>query len=587
MKISTNQALSFKMKPKNEADFSDTLTRGKKLAGNKGKSILIVPASSLPSQTGVGNLGTDESLKFFDFAKKYWGVNEIQILPVGQYHSHSGQYPIYSGTTMDLGNHVIDIKSYVTDSEFQEIVKANNIKDRVNFKNVVEFDSVSEKILKKLYNRMDSSRKQEFEAFKQKNNSWLEPKGLYRALREINGTHDYKRWQEIDKNLFEHPDKDKRIAEIYKQKGETIDFYKFKQFLADDSLKKAKEKLNSKDLKLNGDLPCGFSYDEVWAHPKAFIKDAQIGWGLPALDYDNPEAEKLLREKVRLYAQRFDGMRVDASWTYASQPVIKPDSKTKKELGARILNIIDDEVKKVKGSSYDLKNIMHEFVTSPDDFNIYEGSSLKPFVKDRVKIYTSDYLSNDWGSNRNFLERGWNKESFIIGATNHDSRRINFSEKQAEALAKILRIPKEKLMDAKEFMKAKLAEPVSAYNNMIFFMEALGLKGEYLRNTDKTLNYTPKIPLEFEEEYFKAVERGEAFNPMDALEKSFKAQGLDKQNPKLFKKIVKYRKILEGNAGSNSSKTKIGIGIGLVLAGISALAVLNKKKAEKTPACAQ
>ena len=32
---------------------------------------------------------------------------------------------------------------------------------------------------------------------------------------------------------------------------------------------------------------------------------------------------------------------------------------------------------------------------------------------------------------------------------------------------------------------------------------------------------------------------------MDALAKTFKAKGLDKENPKLYKKIIKYKKILE------------------------------------------
>ena len=43
---------------------------------------------------------------------------------------------------------------------------------------------------------------------------------------------------------------------------------------------------------------------------------------------------------------------------------------------------------------------------------------------------------------------------------------------------------------------------------------------------------------------------------MDALEKSFRAKGLDKTEPELFKKIVKYRKILESK---KTSRLKIAI----------------------------
>lgn len=298
MKICANKNINFqrRLKPSEEAEYSDVL----KQASKAGKKVLIVPASSLPNKTGVGNLGTDESQIFFDFAKKYWGINEVQILPTGQYHEHRGKYPIYSGTSMDLGNHVINLEYYTSEQIFPKNT------DRVDFKNIIEENSQHERIIKKLYS--EGKFKTEFKNFKSENSARLEPKALYRALREINGTHDYRRWNDIDKNLFEldAAEREKRISEIKKLKNETIDFYYYKQFLAEDSLKKAKENLNKKGIKLNGDMLCGFSYDEVWSNPKAFHKDTSIGWGLPALNFDTAEGEKLLREKVKFYAERLD-----------------------------------------------------------------------------------------------------------------------------------------------------------------------------------------------------------------------------------------------------------------------------------------
>lgn len=582
MQIRINTAVNFGRRLKNseEAEFSDVLRQGKEKAGNKGKSILIVPSSSLPqstsNNTGVGNIAGSDEQKFFDFAKKYWGINEIQILPSGQYHSHSGVFPIYSGTSMDLGNHMIDVKSYLSEADFQELVKNNKSTDRVNFANVVEINSAQEKALKKLFENMTPEMRKDFEAYKSTNAERLEPKGLYRALREINGTHKFKKWNDLDKNLFNEdvvklPEREKRIEEIYKLKGQEIDFYKFKQFLADNSLKNAKEKLNSKGLKLNGDMLCGFSYDEIWARPKAFLKNASIGWDLPAPDFETPEFEKLFREKVRFYMERFDGLRVDASWVYVSPNIETASGKEKKYFGDKFLNIIDEEAKKVKGAGYDLKNIMHEFAAGSEDFNVYEGNRLRDCVKNRNKIYTSDWLSSSWGSNKNFLNRGWDKEYFIIGARNHDSLEIKKSEKQIEALSEILNIPPQKLMNDKEFIKAKLAEPAGAYNNMLYFMDGLGINGNFSQNSDKTLNYTSKISSDYEKKYFEALQRGEGFNPMDALEKSFKAQGLDKTEPKLYKKIVKYRKILQQKEGQATPWMKIGIGAtcaGLVIFGV-------------------
>lgn len=535
MDLKINSSINFqrRLKPKEEGEYSAVLKEAKEKVGNKGKSILIVPTSSLPQEkqnnTGVGTLNTQESEKFFDFAKKYWGINEVQIQPVGQYHGWNGKYPIYSGTSMDLGNHMIDIKSHCTKEEFEELVKANNDCRTVNYPNIVEKYSKQEEILRKVYAREKLN--SEFAKFKAENSKMLEPKALYRALAEINHTHNYKFWNETDKNLYSLPkvERDKRIAEVYKLKENEIDFYKFKQFLAENDLKKAKEKLNQKGLKLDGDMICGLSFDEVWSHPNAFLKGQIMKWDLPALNLDSKEAEQLIREKVNVYAKRFDGLRIDAAWTY-----VEPLNK---DYGDKILNIIDDEVKKVKGADFDLHNVMHEFAASAEDFNIYKNGELRPYIKDRVQIYTSDWLSEDWGSNKSFLERGWKPENFVVGVTNHDSEPIKIKEAQAEVLSKILGIPKDKLMNESEFIKAKFAEPMTAYNNMLYFRDALALKGD-------------RISADFEESYFKNLESGKGFNPMDALEKSFRAKGLDKTEPELYRKIVKYRKILEGKQSS-------------------------------------
>ncbi len=415
---------------------------------------------------------------------------------------------------------------------------------------------------------MPENLKEDFKNFKFKNEKRLENKSIYRALEEIYGTKDYD-WSKLDKNLYDEKfvsleNRHKRISEIKKLKPETIDFYLFEQFLAEDSLKDVKEKLNKKGIKIHGDMVSGFSRDEVWANPNAFIKGATIGWGLPALKFNSPEAEKLLREKVHFYATHFDGFRIDASWTYSFSHVY--DKSTKRlifetDYRDKILNIIDDEVKKVKGESYDLKNIMHEFAADYKDFDMYKNGKLKPFVAKRVKIQTSDYLSDDYGSHYAFLKKGWNKDYFILGATNHDSKEICVNNEQAKVLSSILKINKNKLTDLKEFIKAKFAEPMAAKNTMIMFTNALGINKSFGANKNFSDNYKIKIPENFEEFYHYALQNGEGFNPMDALEKQFVAQGLDKKEKTLFEKIVKYRKILEQKEVRKSRKIIIALTI--------------------------
>ena len=588
MQINSINALNFqrKLKPSEEKEYFDTLKQAKEKLGNNGKSTLIIPSSSLPNKIGVGNFANKEGEDFSNFIKKYWDINEIQLLPIGQYHFHGKDVPFYSGSSMDLGNHIINIEDFVSKKELEKIIKANNLKDEVNFKNIIEKNSTQEIVLKNLYNNLDINMQNDFEIYKKNNAELLETKALYQALKEINNNYDYNNWNEIDKNLF-NPDvvkiteREKRIKEIYSQKSKEIDFYKFKQFLAEKSLSKSKAILNSKGIKLNGDMPCGFSYDEVWANPKAFIKDASIGWNLPALDLDSIEGKELLRKKVNLYSRRFDGFRVDAAWSYISQPIIKDGVKNNKYYKEEILNLIEDEVKKVKGNNYNLNNISYEFITSPDNFNIFEGNQIKPFIKKRMNIFTSDYIKEDWGTNSSFLKRGFAKNNFILGATNQDSKKMNFNPEETKILSKLLNIPAEKINSTNEYIKSRLAENYSAYNNMIYFTDALGLEDK--RNKYGSLNsYKTIVPHNFEEEYINSIEKNKGFNPMDALAKNFKAKGLDKTEKELYKKIVKYRDILENKPSLKTPYKTISIILGSFgILAYGMYAYLTKQKSSK------
>ena len=581
MDIKINSGINFMrlLKPSEMKDYKTTLEKGiESVTGYTNyRSILILPVSSLPqdkcNNTGVGNLCSEEAQKFIDFSKLYWGINEIQILPIGQYHLYNGECPIYSGTTMNLGNHIINLKDFISPEKFQEIVRNNALSNKVNFQNVIEQNSSSERALHNLYKSLPQSLKDEFENYKKNIPQIIEKKSLYRALREINNSHDYKEWNELDSKLFDNnkvnkETRDKRIAEVYKLKPEVIDFYKFKDFLAEKSFKKSKDELNKKGIKLIGDMPIGFTYDECWSNPNAFRKDVKMKeWGLPILDVNSKEAEEIIREKTAFYAKHFDGFRVDASWAYITPNTvnIKTGYELKLDNGEKLLNIIDEEIKRIKGENYDMKNITHEFAANPStQFNIYNSNSLKPSVKDRVKIYTSEYLNYDWGSADSYKKRGWGDEYFIIGATNHDSAVITPQKEQIEVLSKILDIPKEKLNNPVEFLKAKLAEPLRAKNSMLFFATALGLDGQYNHNKNKTDNYTLKIPENFADFYSSALKSGRGYNPMDALEKQFKAQGLDKEEPALYKKIVKYKRILEDKK-SGYSALKIIVPVVLII----------------------
>ena len=138
---------------------------------------------------------------------------------------------------------------------------------------------------------------------------------------------------------------------------------------------------------------------------------------------------------------------------------------------------------------------MYEIVAGKEDYNPFDGFTLKPEVKDRIKIYCSDYLGSDWGSTTAFKNRNWANGSYMLGISNHDSEIHKVLEDEArkrnqiDELARILKIPKEKLSTTEEFIKAKYAEIMRSEHNMFFFTDSLNLDGYYQKCKNDPNNY--------------------------------------------------------------------------------------------------
>ncbi len=610
------------LKADEEHEYKIVLKQAKEKVGNKGFSTLIIPSNSLPDtlnrSTGCGNMLSKESQDFFDFAKLYWGINYVQLLPEGDFSGRKNKVRPYSGSALDLGKQVINLET-LTEYEYANLLSKNDLKDvfnanklenkdiKVNYNNVIQNHSSADKALRKAFDeflkndtRQKNKLHDDFENYCTKNADWLERKAVYKALVLKNEGKDHYHWADnVEQNLF-NPDLvtneerkifiDSLIAKPeYKKEG---DFYKFTQFLADSNLQKAKDKLNQKGIKLSGDmLVNGGANDEVWMYPNAFRKNESLPWGLNAINFDTPEGIEYFKLKVRNFANRYDGVRVDASWLYAHQ---KTTGKCY-EYGGKILDIIDEEFKKVKGNDYDLQNITHEFENG-NDYSIANGWVLKEETRDRVKIYKSNHLSDNWGSSSAFHKLGWKDGTYMLGATNHDSVSIKtlFQNKkdknmQIKTLSELLKIPEEKLQSISGFMQAKFAEPIRSFHNMFFFLDVLNLDGNYkecLKNESD--EYCTKIPSNYKEMYFKSLEKGEGLNIMDALEKAFVAEGLNETEPDLYKKIVKYRDILNGNEGVGQKRTFGKKPIFIIVSAIITLSILTgvllfkKKHSNKT-----
>ncbi len=636
MRINTQNYISFQRRLTDSeiAEYSAVLKEAKEKVGNKGHSLLIMPSSSLPNSLnnnmGCGNMLTKESGEFFDFAKLYWGINYVQLLPEGQYSQIGNVVNPYSGSSLDLGLQLINPELLDTDEyahilskeDIQKIINSNTKPNKdicINFENTISKDSPTEKALRKAFDELikeDNEEKRkllkEFEKYSTENKDWLEGKSLYRALALKNKSFDFNEWtDEIERNLF-NPEKvsieqrEKVIKEIssHSEYGKEKAFYMFTQFLSDKHLAKARDELNAKGIKISGDMIVGCSKDEFWAFPTAFYKEYELPWSFKAINYDTEDGLNFLKLKARSCAKRYDGVRVDASWLYAKQQLYSKENgkyiEHYRQYDDKILNIIEEEIKKVRGKDFDLHNVMHEFEANPWFYPLYDDIHLKKEVRERLKVFKSDFMSKDWETVSAFRRKDIEEGTYMLGTTNHDTLSLKqlFQHKeaqkpQADILSKILKIPREQLDSLSGFMQAKFAEPIRAFHNMFFFSDALNLDGSYnVGCTDRSMEFRLKIPANYQDKYFESLSKGEGLNIMDALDKAFVAEGLDKKEPELYNKIVKFKEILQIKENSSTPSKKGGKGgivAAIVVAVVAATVFLvkhaqnsKKKEQEKT-----
>ena len=557
LRINSNTTFGRSLRNDEVDEYKKTLKEAKKITGQTGKSAFIIPMPSLPvsktKDTGIGHLTSKEGIDFIDYMRTYLDFNIVKDLPSGQIKKYHDFFCSYDASALALGDQNINPELLITDEyerlltkdEFEQIVKANSRENKhefINCENTMESGSTQDNILKKSFERfkkLDSNNhlKQKYNQFVKENEFWLN------FPREAEPDHD---------------------------------FFKFKQFLAEEHLARGKKLLNDRGIKLCGDCLINFTTDEINALPKAFKQGYNTGipdWEIPTLDYDtildeSSDAYKLLKAKVQLMARRYDLIRFDVGWNYIA-PIMTPQGvdkilpENKKYLGSALVDNIDRWVKEIKGEDYDLKNLVYEVEAGFEEFSPFKpnSSELIDPLKNRVKSYSNVYMDNNWGSNDAFTNKfGWDGDTFSIGTGNHDHQPLKQIAKgipdyaannqihktnSIEALAAILKMNPKDLENPSVYSKAKFAEIMSAKNIHYFFMDVLGSEERYNEhNPHSATNFRRRVPFDYKKVYQDSLHEGFGFNIMDALERVFKAKGYDKSNSDLYAKIVKFRDIL-------------------------------------------
>ncbi|MBY0404547.1 MAG: 4-alpha-glucanotransferase [Cyanobacteria bacterium] len=365
------------MKANELQQYQETIQEALQLL-NKKDLVLILHGASFPSHPeedpGMGSPLAKGAKNLLTFLKSM-GFNGLQLGPNGK---TKGVDPSpYTSTSFSNNPLFIDLAPLAKDPKWDGLLSLdtlnrvfeNNPKRAQNRVAYSYLYSAHESALKEAFNnfKMGVSRNkaslrplnEKFIQFKTQNKAWLEKDALYEALSEVHGNDYWPLWNDdLDKRLFwpftpeEKQQAEARMSQLKSEKAETIDFYCFGQFIANQQQEEIKTQADALGVKLLADRQVAFSDRDLWAYqglfmnhfllgapPDYFSQDGQ-GWGFPVFNPHklfNPdgtigEGGQVLKSLFqKMFAENKGGVRIDHiiglidPWIYPKGKNPKPD----------------------------------------------------------------------------------------------------------------------------------------------------------------------------------------------------------------------------------------------------------------------
>ena len=231
------------------------------------KSGILMPVSSIPEGYGIGSF-SKECYEFVDFLKK---ANQKiwQILPLGP--TGFGDSPYQSFSTFAGNPYFIDLdeliaEGFLTKEECNEFFYGEN-ECKVDYAAVYNSRKV---LLKKAYERSNIASSEDFNAFVQENQFWLDDYALYMAVKDDLGGSSWTSWDEDIKLR-----KPESVAAYAEKLQKEIECYKFQQYYFLKQWMKLKAYANENGIEIIGDIPIYVSLDsaDAWSNPELFQLD--------------------------------------------------------------------------------------------------------------------------------------------------------------------------------------------------------------------------------------------------------------------------------------------------------------------------
>ena len=286
---------------------------------------ILMHLSSLPSLYGIGTMGKT-ARDFADFlceaGQKYWQL--LPICPTGY-----GDSPYQSFSTNAGHPYFIDLDELKNDglldgSEYENI-DWESTPDRVNYGALYQKRyPVLRTAVKNFLQNPDA----EYSVFCDENAFWLDDYALFMALKNAFGGAAWYSWPGEYKNRDEET-----LLKAVQEHADEVNFWKAVQYLFFKQWKQLLCYINSKGIKVIGDLPIYVSLDgvDVWSHPElfqldenkqpkevagcppdGFSADGQL-WGNPLYDWDYHEKTNFTwwTNRIEYLCKVYDVLRID------------------------------------------------------------------------------------------------------------------------------------------------------------------------------------------------------------------------------------------------------------------------------------
>lgn len=234
--------------------------------------ILLHP-TSLPGKFGIGDLGPS-AYEFANFLSqtntKLWQI--LPTCPTGYGDSPYSGLSAFAGNPLLISPEKLKEINLISDLELKTYPQFP--KHRVDFGNVI---TCKWKLLRTSFDNFidktsNSSFNQFHDRFMKDNEHWLDNFALFMSLKQ---TFNLKPWNEWD-NKYKIRD-NKALGKWREDHSKEILFHKFVQSIFFHQWEELKTYVNSKNIKIIGDIPLFVAFDsaDVWSHPDYFMVDKE------------------------------------------------------------------------------------------------------------------------------------------------------------------------------------------------------------------------------------------------------------------------------------------------------------------------